>query len=85
MRDSCVRNPSEARRSLVNSATALDSYVGWIVASWTTFFTQTDERNTYIVCSESPYNARFYERYARVEACLTFAHVHCEPSLHNSN
>ncbi|XP_026725806.1 CTL-like protein 2 isoform X1 [Trichoplusia ni] len=52
VRDSCVRNPSEARRSLVNSATALDSYVGWIVASWTTFFTQTDERNTYILSGQ---------------------------------
>lgn len=52
--DSCVRNPSEARKSLVNRATALDSYVGWIVASWMSFFRQSDERETHIVRSARP-------------------------------
>ncbi|XP_050553339.1 choline transporter-like 2 isoform X1 [Spodoptera frugiperda] len=50
--DSCVRNPSEARKSLVNRATALDSYVGWIVASWMSFFRQSDERETHILSAQ---------------------------------
>lgn len=44
----CVRNPKEAQRSLLNSATALDSYVGWIAASWVTFF-KSDERELHVV------------------------------------
>lgn len=36
----------------MNSATALDSYVGWISASWVTFFTAgADARDTHIVGS----------------------------------
>ncbi|XP_075987472.1 choline transporter-like 2 isoform X2 [Anticarsia gemmatalis] len=51
--DSCVRNPSEARKSLVNRATALDSYVGWFVASWMTYFSNTrDERDTHILSAQ---------------------------------
>lgn len=46
----CVRNPKESQKSLLNSATALDSYVGWIAASWVTFFTR-NERETHIVCT----------------------------------
>ncbi|KAJ8734636.1 hypothetical protein PYW08_013886 [Mythimna loreyi] len=49
---SCVRNPNEARKSLVNRATALDSYVGWIVAGWMSFFTRTDERETHILSAQ---------------------------------
>ncbi|CAG5041956.1 unnamed protein product [Parnassius apollo] len=47
----CVRNPKEAQRSLLNSATALDSYVGWIAASWVTFFTN-NERETHVLSSQ---------------------------------
>ncbi|CAH2068395.1 unnamed protein product, partial [Iphiclides podalirius] len=46
--ETCVRNPREAQRSLLNSATALDSYVGWIAASWVTFF-KGDERELHVV------------------------------------
>jgi hypothetical protein len=46
----CVRDPKTAQKSLLNSATALDSYVGWIAASWVTFFT-SDERDTHVVGS----------------------------------
>ncbi|XP_049698461.2 choline transporter-like 2 isoform X1 [Helicoverpa armigera] len=50
---SCVRNPNEARKSLVNRATALDSYVGWIVASWMSFFSrQSDELDTHILSAQ---------------------------------
>ncbi|XP_068628408.1 choline transporter-like 2 isoform X2 [Battus philenor] len=44
----CVRNPREAQKSLLNSATALDSYIGWIAASWVNYFT-SDERETHVV------------------------------------
>ncbi|CAK1599547.1 unnamed protein product [Parnassius mnemosyne] len=47
----CVRNPKEAQQSLLNSATALDSYVGWIAASWVTFFTR-NERETHVLSSQ---------------------------------
>ncbi|CAB3236907.1 unnamed protein product [Arctia plantaginis] len=50
---SCLLNPSEARSSLVNKATALDSYIGWFVASCMTFFTSTrDERDTQILSGQ---------------------------------
>ncbi|VVC90944.1 unnamed protein product [Leptidea sinapis] len=45
--EACVRNPEAAQKTLLNSATALDSYVGWIAASWVTFFTR-NERDTHI-------------------------------------
>lgn len=44
----CVRNPKAAQESLLNSATAIDSYVGWIAASWVTYFTR-NERDTHVV------------------------------------
>lgn len=47
---SCVRNPNEAKKSLLNRATILDSYVGWTIASLVTFFTR-DHREAHIVCS----------------------------------
>lgn len=47
----CVRNPKEAQKSLFNSATALDSYVGWIAASWVTFFT-SNERDTHVLSAQ---------------------------------
>ncbi|CAG4925770.1 unnamed protein product [Colias eurytheme] len=50
--DTCVRNPAEAQKSLLNSATALDSYVGWIAASWVTFFTRENEREAHILSSQ---------------------------------
>ncbi|XP_041974364.1 choline transporter-like 2 isoform X2 [Aricia agestis] len=49
--DTCVRNPEEARKSLLNQATALDSYIGWIAASWVTFFTR-DERETHVLSAQ---------------------------------
>ncbi|KAM3966834.1 choline transporter-like 2 isoform 2-T2 [Aphomia sociella] len=49
--ETCVRNPKEAQKSLLNSATALDSYVGWIAASWVTFFTSS-ERDTHVISSQ---------------------------------
>lgn len=73
--DSCVRNPSEARKSLVNRATALDSYVGWIVASWMSFFRQSDERETHIVRSARPAAHDSDARVAR-SLSLTLVHVH---------
>lgn len=46
----CVPNPKEAQKSLLNRATVLDTYVGWIAASWVTFFTKdATERETHIV------------------------------------
>ncbi|XP_038209428.1 choline transporter-like 2 isoform X2 [Zerene cesonia] len=50
--ETCVRNPAEAQKSLLNSATALDSYVGWIAASWVTFFTRENEREAHILSSQ---------------------------------
>ncbi|CAG9110335.1 unnamed protein product [Plutella xylostella] len=44
----CVRDPAAARFTLVHRATALDSYIGLIVASWVTFFTR-DERDLQVV------------------------------------
>ncbi|XP_064076881.1 choline transporter-like 2 isoform X1 [Vanessa tameamea] len=49
--ETCVRDPKKAQKSLLNSATALDSYVGWIAASWVTFFTR-NERDTHILSSQ---------------------------------
>lgn len=49
--DTCVRDPKKAQKSLLNSATALDSYIGWIAASWVTFFTR-NERETHILSSQ---------------------------------
>lgn len=48
--DTCVRDPKRAQKSLLNSATAFDSYVGYIAASWVVFFTRND-RETHIVGS----------------------------------
>ncbi|XP_022130827.2 choline transporter-like 2 isoform X1 [Pieris rapae] len=50
--EECVRNPVEAQKSLLNRATALDSYIGWIAASWVTFFTQENEREAHILSSQ---------------------------------
>ncbi|XP_011563044.3 choline transporter-like 2 isoform X2 [Plutella xylostella] len=47
----CVRDPAAARSTLVHRATALDSYVGLIVASWVTFFTR-DERDLQVLSSQ---------------------------------
>ncbi|CAH2100196.1 unnamed protein product [Euphydryas editha] len=58
----CVRNSKEAQRSLLNSATALDSYVGWIAASWVTFFTR-NERDTHVLSAQivqDLVNSRWY-------------------------
>ncbi|KAG6465142.1 hypothetical protein O3G_MSEX014956, partial [Manduca sexta] len=44
----CVRNTEEARKSLLNRATVLDTYLGWISASWVTTFTR-NERETHVV------------------------------------
>lgn len=53
LEETCVRNPNEARKSLVNRATALDSYIGWFVASWMTYFSKSgDERNTQILSAQ---------------------------------
>ncbi|XP_059047504.1 choline transporter-like 2 isoform X2 [Achroia grisella] len=49
--DTCVRNPKEAQKSLFNSATALDSYVGWIAASWVSFFTN-NQRDAHILSAQ---------------------------------
>ncbi|XP_014369453.2 choline transporter-like 2 isoform X1 [Papilio machaon] len=49
--ETCVRDPQAAQRSLLNSATALDSYVGWIAASWVTYFTN-NERETHVLSSQ---------------------------------
>ncbi|XP_039765563.1 choline transporter-like 2 isoform X1 [Pararge aegeria] len=49
--ETCVRNPEDAQKSLLNRATALDSYVGWIAASWVTFFTR-NERETHVLSSQ---------------------------------
>ncbi|XP_028176607.1 CTL-like protein 2 isoform X1 [Ostrinia furnacalis] len=49
--ETCVRNPKVAQETLLNSATALDSYVGWIAASWVTFFTR-NERDTHVLSSQ---------------------------------
>ncbi|XP_050674068.1 choline transporter-like 2 isoform X2 [Leptidea sinapis] len=49
--EACVRNPEAAQKTLLNSATALDSYVGWIAASWVTFLTR-NERDTHILSSQ---------------------------------
>lgn len=48
--ETCVRNPQDAQKSLLNRATALDEYVGWIVARWVTFFTK-DDREAHVVRS----------------------------------
>lgn len=48
----CFRNAKETSETLLNSATALDSYVGWIAASWVAYFTRgADPRDTHIVGS----------------------------------
>ncbi|XP_039745321.1 choline transporter-like 2 isoform X2 [Pararge aegeria] len=49
--ETCVRNSKDAQKSLLNRATALDSYVGWITASWVTFFTM-NERETHVLSSK---------------------------------
>ncbi|CAH0722355.1 unnamed protein product, partial [Brenthis ino] len=57
--DTCVRDPKRAQKSLLNSATAFDSYVGYIAASWVVFFTRND-RETHIVeptYAQEPINA----------------------------
>ncbi|XP_049887592.1 choline transporter-like 2 isoform X2 [Pectinophora gossypiella] len=51
--ESCKRSHKKDQATLLQSATALDSYVGWIAASWVTFFTTTaNERDTYILSSQ---------------------------------
>lgn len=47
----CVRNPKEGQMSLFNRATALDTYIGRIVASLVTAFTK-NERDTHILSSK---------------------------------
>ncbi|KAL0850385.1 hypothetical protein ABMA28_012206 [Loxostege sticticalis] len=47
----CVRNPEASQEMLLNSATALDSYVGWIAASWVTYFSR-NERDTHVLSSQ---------------------------------
>ncbi|XP_073941370.1 choline transporter-like 2 isoform X2 [Choristoneura fumiferana] len=48
----CVRNPKAAQETLREKATVLDSYVGWIAASWVTFFTSGNERDAHILSSQ---------------------------------
>lgn len=48
----CVRNPKEAQSTLMSRATALDTYVGMIVASWVAFFTR-NERDLQVVGSRA--------------------------------
>ncbi|RVE43260.1 hypothetical protein evm_012090 [Chilo suppressalis] len=47
----CVRNYKVAQKSLLNRATALDSYVGWIAASWVNYFTR-NERDTHVLSAQ---------------------------------
>ncbi|XP_053600739.1 choline transporter-like 2 isoform X2 [Plodia interpunctella] len=47
----CLRNPEKAQESLLTRATALDTYVGWITASWVTYFKGT-ERDTHILSAQ---------------------------------
>ncbi|XP_026323830.1 CTL-like protein 2 isoform X2 [Hyposmocoma kahamanoa] len=49
----CFRNAKETTETLLNRATALDSYVGWISASWVTYFTRgANERDTHILSAQ---------------------------------
>ncbi|KAJ2946563.1 hypothetical protein O0L34_g12617 [Tuta absoluta] len=51
--ESCSRRRKSQTATLLNSATALDSYVGWLVANWVAFFTTSaSEQDTYILSSQ---------------------------------
>lgn len=58
--ESCMRNRKKDQKTLLNSATALDSYVGWIVASCVTYFTKNmDARETHVVGSSPTLHALY--------------------------